>query len=61
MSVKGKTTAPNSSVSADAEQPFADNNIISDNSEKSNDYFEEMQREFRRSMDPSYLRTVSMN
>ena len=61
MSVKGKTTAPISSVGADKEQPFADNNIISDNSEKSNDYFYEMQREFRRMADPLYLPTVSMN
>lgn len=61
MSVKGKTTVPNSSVSADAEQPFADNDIISDNSDKSNDYFYEMQREMIREMDPSYLPTLSMN
>ena len=61
MSVKGKTTAPVSSVGADAEQPFADNSIISDNSEKSNDYFYEMQREMCRMLDPSYLPTVSMN
>lgn len=61
MSVKGKTTVPNSSVSADAEQPFADNDIITDNSEDSNDYFFEMQREMIREMDPSYLPVLSMN
>jgi RecA-family ATPase len=61
MSVKGKTTAPLSSVGADEEQPFADTSIITDNSEKSNNYFYEMQREMCRMLDPSYLPTVSMN
>lgn len=61
MSDKEKTTAPVSSVGADEEQPFTDNNIISDNPEESNDYFEEMQREMCRMLDPSYLPTVSMN
>ncbi|MDR2046341.1 MAG: helicase RepA family protein [Clostridiales bacterium] len=61
MTDKGKTTAPVSSVGADEEQSFADNNSITDNAEKSNDYFDEWQREMLRTMDPSYLRTVSMS
>ncbi len=61
MSVNEKTTVPVSSVGADEEQSFADNNIISNNPEKCNDYFDEMQREMIREIDPSFLRTVSMS
>lgn len=57
MSVNKKTTAPVSSVGADEEQSFTDNNSIPEDFANSNDYFEEM----RRMMNPYYLHTVSMN
>ena len=57
MSVNKKTTAPVSSVGADEEQSFTDNNSIPEDFANSNDYFEEM----RRIMNPYYLHTVSMN
>ena len=63
MSVKEKTTAPASSVSADEEQSFDVKSInsITDDSSESNDYFVEMQKEMCRMLDPTHLPTVSMD
>ena len=65
MSVKEKTTAPVSSVSADEEQSFnvTVDSIADDTAENKgfHEYFKEMQREMIREMDPSYLPVLSMN
>ena len=66
MSVKGKTTVPVLSVGADAKQSFnvKTTNSITDDSSKNkdlDDYFKKMQREMLREMNPSFLRTVSMD
>lgn len=65
MTEKREMTAPIASVSSDAEQSLKNTtDIISDNSpdyKTSDDYFQGMQREMLRSMDPSYLKTVSMS
>ena len=55
-------TAPNVSVGADTEQSIQKciNISINDNDENIK-YFEEMQREFMLSLDPSYLKTISMS
>lgn len=62
MENKKEMTALNTSVGADerqSPQKFADNSISDyDENIKS---FEEMQRELLRSLDPSYLKTISMN
>lgn len=62
MENRKEMTVPNVSVGADTEQPvskFTDNSISDyDENIKS---FEEMQRELQRSLDPTYLKTVSMN
>lgn len=62
MENKKEMTALNTSVGADERQSlqkFADNSISDyDENIKS---FEEMQRELLRSLDPSYLKTISMN
>ena len=62
MENKKERTAPNVSVAADTEQPLPKNteNSIS-NCEENIKSFEEMQREIQLSLDPSYLKTVSMN
>ena len=64
MDTHKKMTAPESSVAADAEQPSSkDTTIIADNPQESKsltDFFDEMQREMLRSLDPSYLATISM-
>lgn len=55
-------TAPNVSVGADTEQPIqkiAENSIYE--YEENIKSFEEMQREMQLSLDPSYLKAVSMN
>lgn len=61
-----KTTAPLSSVGADVGQPYGKESIhsISEEPAEINDFHEsldEWQREILREMDPSYLKTVSMN
>lgn len=61
-----KTTVPLSSVGADEEQPYVRKPIhsIADQPGKINDFHEsldEWQREMLREMNPSYLKTVSMN
>ncbi len=61
-----KTTAPLSSVGADEGQPYVKESIhsISEEPGKINDFHEgldEWQREMLREMDPTYLKTVSMN
>lgn len=66
MTDKTEKAAPNPSVGADAEQsfPIHNNSIIPDNPENSNDFeekFAEWQKEMQRSMDPSYLKTVTMS
>ena len=63
MSVNEKTTVPVSSVDADEEQSFIkkSNESIAENSVECNKNFQELQKEMRRMMEPSYLRTVSMN
>lgn len=62
MENKKEKTAPNVSVGADTEQPIqkiAENSISE--YEKNIKSFEEMQREMQLSLDPSYLKAVSMN
>lgn len=66
MNIKEKMTAPVSSVGADEGQSFENQPIqsITDHFTESNgstEYFEKIQREMRRMLDPSYLRTVSMS
>lgn len=62
MENKKEMTAPNVSVGADTEQSIQKciNISINDNDENIK-YFEEMQREFMLSLDPSYLKTISMS
>ena len=59
---KKEKTAPNVSVGADTEQSIqkCTDMSINDNDENIK-YFEEMQREMLRQIDPSYLKTVSMS
>ena len=62
MENKKEKTAPNVSVGADTEQPIqkiAENSISE--YEENIKSFEEMQREMQLSLDPSYLKAVSMN
>lgn len=62
MENKKEKTAPNVSVAADTEQPIqkiAENSISE--YEENIKSFEEIQREMQLSLDPSYLKTVSMN
>ena len=61
MANKKEMTAPCVSVGADTEQSFqkCSNNSITENAENINS-FEEMQRELRKMLDPSYLKTMSM-
>ena len=62
MENKKEKTAPNVSVGADTEQPIqkiAENSIYE--YEENIKSFEEMQREMQLSLDPSYLKAVSMN
>ena len=62
MENKKEMTAPNVSVGADTEQSIQKCTDISinDNDEYIK-YFEEMQRELMLSLDPSYLKTISMS
>ena len=62
MENKKEKTTPNVSVGADTEQPIQKNaeNSISEYEENIKS-FEEMQREMQLSLDPSYLKAVSMN
>lgn len=61
MTNKKEMTAPYVSVGADTEQSFqkCSNNIITENAENINS-LEEMQRELRKMLDPSYLKTMPM-
>ena len=61
MTNKKEMTAPYVSVGADMEQSFqkCSNDIITENAENINS-LEEMQRELRKMLDPSYLKTMSM-
>ena len=62
MENKKEKTAPDVSVGADTEQPIqkiAENSIYE--YEENIKSFEEMQREMQLSLDPSYLKAVSMN
>ena len=59
---KKEMTAPNVSVGADTEQSIqkCTDNSITDNDENIK-YFEKIQRESLLSLDPSYLKTISMS
>ena len=61
MTNKKEMTAPCVSVGADTEQSSqkCSNNSITENAENINS-FEAMQRELRKMLDPSYLKTMSM-
>ena len=61
MTNKKEMTAPYVSVGADTVQSFqkCSNDIITENAENINS-LEEMQRELRKMLDPSYLKTMSM-
>lgn len=61
MENKKEMTTPCVSVGADTEQSFqkCTDNSITENAENINS-FEEMQRELRKMLDPSYLKTMSM-
>lgn len=61
MEIKKEMTAPCVSVDADTEQSFqkCSNSSITENAEIFNS-FEAMQRELRKMLDPSYLKTMSM-
>lgn len=61
MANKIEMTAPCVSVGADTEQSFqkCTDNSITENAENINN-FEKMQRELRKMLDPSYLKTMSM-
>lgn len=62
MENKKEKTAPNVSVGADTEQPIFKNTKSSISEYEENiKSFEEMQREMQLSLDPSYLKAVSMN
>ena len=62
MENKKEMTAPNVSVGADTKQSIqkCTGNSITDYVENIK-YFEEMQRELMISLDPSYLKTISMS
>ena len=61
MEIKKEITAPCVSVGADTDQSFqkCSNSSITENAEIFNS-FEAMQRELRKMLDPSYLKTMSM-
>lgn len=61
MTNKKEMTAPYVSIGTDTEQSFqkCSNDIITENAENINS-LEEMQRELRKMLDPSYLKTMSM-
>ena len=62
MENKKEKTAPDVSVGADTEQPLFKNTTSSISEYEGNiKSFEEMQREMQLSLDPSHLKTVSMN
>ena len=62
MENKNEMTAPNVSVGADTEQSIQKCTDISINDNDENiKCFEEMQRELMLSLDPSYLKTISMS
>ena len=62
MENKKEKTALNPSVAADGRQPIHKNAEISISEYEENiKSFEEMQREMQFSLDPSYLKAVSMN
>ena len=66
MEAVKKETAPGASVGADAGQSLYESfykSITNDTPESNNpdNYYDDWQREMVRSMDPSYLRTVSMS
>ena len=65
MNEEKEMTAPMTSVGAEVGQPIHNTtDIISENMEDCNtscDYFDEMQRQLLRSIDPSYLPTINMN
>ncbi|WP_253289057.1 AAA family ATPase [Eubacterium sp. MSJ-13] len=62
MENKKEKTAPNVSVGADTEQPLPKNTTSSISEYEENiKSFEKMQREMQLSLDPSYLKTISMN
>lgn len=62
MENKKEKTAPKVSVGADTEQPIFKNTKSSiSECEENIKSFEEMQREMQLSLDPSYLKAVSMN
>ena len=62
MENRKEKTAPNASVGADTEQPIFKNTKSSiSECEENIKSFEEMQREIQLSLDPSYLKAVSMN
>ena len=62
MENKKEKTAPDVSVGADTEQSIqkCTDNSITDNYENIK-YFEERQRDLMLSLDPSYLKTISMS
>lgn len=61
MTDKKEKTTPSASIGVDAEQSSQNvtTSIITDDTEDFKD-FEEFQREMRRDMDPSYLKTITM-
>ena len=62
MENKKEKTAPDVSVGADTEQPISKNTISSISENGGNiKSFEEMQRKMQLGLDPSYLKTISMN
>ena len=62
MENKKEKTAPDVSVGADTEQPISKKTTSSISEYEGNiKSFEEMQREMQLSLDPSYLKTISMN
>ena len=62
MENKKEKTAPDVSVGADTEQPISKKTTSSISKYEGNiKSFEEMQREMQLSLDPSYLKTISMN
>ena len=62
MENKKEKTAPDVSVAADTEQPISKKTTSSISKYEENiKSFEEMQREMQLSLDPSYLKTISMN
>ena len=62
MENKKEKTAPDVSVAADTEQPISKKTTSSISEYDGNiKCFEKMQREMQLSLDPSYLKTISMN